>query len=134
MPTTTVDSSQWDMMSGSVTVLSIDGKAIGNTTLYTVPTGYKLMVSRVMITPTTVSGFTVPAIVSVGKTGASYVDVAVGATLTSLSATGLVTNLLPIAAASVLSAGEALVMRVSTGATATTYTLSATVIGTLMPA
>jgi len=131
--TITVDENKWMTQSG-VTVLAIDGKAIGDTTLYTVPTGYQLVVDRVILTPTTVAGFAIAPVVSVGKTGAAYVDVVLGTTLTGLSSTGLSTALSPIAASSVLSAGEALVLRVSTGATATTYALSATVIGTLINA
>ena len=128
----TIDVDAWKVMAGEIATLGIDGKSVGNTTLYTVPAGRQLIVSRIVVIPTAVSAVIAPSTVSVGKTASAYADVIVAGALTGLTGLLTSTTLLPIIAASVLDAGESLVLRVSSGATATTYTLQAIVFGILL--
>jgi hypothetical protein len=128
----TVSSDAWSVLSGAATTAGIDGTAIGNTTLFTVPTGKSFVISRVIVIPTTVTGLAILPTVSVGKTGAAYVDVIASGILTGVSAASTSITLSPIVGASVLAAGENLVLRVGTGATATAYTFKAVVIGVLL--
>lgn len=128
----TVGSDEWEVMSGSMVVTGIDGKTTGTTTLYTVPADKQLVVERVIVIPTMVADVVAPPTVSVGKTASSYLDVIDTIALTGLTETGLSTILSPIAGASVLGAGDSLVLNISAGATATSYTFKAIVIGYLI--
>jgi len=118
---------------------SIDGKTIGNTTLLlgedgttAVPTGRQFIVDKVIVIPTNTSGVITPPTISIGKTAASYVDVVIGTALTGLTSTLTHATLSPFVGSSVMDAGESLVLRVSTGATATTYTFKVVLIGYLI--
>jgi len=128
----TVSDDEWKAMNGSSTTTGIDGKSIANTTLYTVPTGRQLIVERVIIIPTTTAAVVTPPTMSIGKTGAAYIDVVAAGALTGLTATLTSATLAPIVGASVIDSGESLVLRVSSGASATSYTFKAVVIGTLL--
>ena len=128
----TVDTESWSIRNGGVIASGIDGKSIGNTTLYTVPSGKQLVVERVIIIPTSVDTLISLPTVSVGKTSSAYADVIAAGILTGVTATLTSTPLTPISGASVLSSGESLVLRVSVGAVATTYTFKAIVIGILI--
>jgi hypothetical protein len=128
----TVSDDEWQVMNGTKTTTGIDGKSIANTTLYTVPTGRQLIVERIIIIPTTTAAVVTPPTVSIGKTGAGYIDVVAAGALTGLTATLTSATLAPIVGASVIDSGESLVLRVSSGASATSYTFKAVVIGTLL--
>ncbi len=115
------------------TTTGIDLKTTGQTTLYTVPGGKTLVITDVIIYLTNGNTITVAAIVRVGKTAAfnQYID---NTTLTGLSATG---NYLSLGSAttlevhSVFDAADVVKLDVTTGATATTDTVTVYVFGFL---
>lgn len=128
----TVNQDEWVISTGKTVVSGIDGTATGNTTLYTVPAGRTAIINQVIIIPTTVTTLAVAATVSVGKTSSAFADVIAAGALTGLTSTATSMSLSPIVGSSVLSGGDALVLRVSVGATATAFTFKAVVIGRLL--
>jgi len=107
----------------------IDGTAIGNTTIYTVPTGKQFIVSKVIIVPTTVTSLVTPSTVSLGKTSSTFVDVIAATALTGLITVNTSAILTPVLGSTVFQAGDAVVLRVSVGASGTAYSFKAIIIG-----
>lgn len=116
------------------TVNSINLKNTGATTLYTVPGGKTLIVLDIIIYATSVNTLAVAPIVRAGKTPL-FTEFLALTTLTGLDTTGEYMSLSSTALGlihSVFAAGEVLSLSVGTGATATTMTASAYVIGILI--
>lgn len=116
------------------TVDSIDLKATGQTTLYTVPSQKKLVIQDILVMITDDDSASVAAVVRVGKS-AAYNEYTDNITLTSMFNAGSYTFLSPtggsIALRKVMSNGDVVALDVTTGATATTLTASVSVIGYL---
>ena len=122
--TTSVSTNSLAIVSGV-----IDGTSIGNTTVYTVPTGKQFIVSKVIIVPTTVTSLVTPSTVSLGKTSSTFVDVIAATALTGLITVNTSAILTPILGSTVFQAGDAVVLRVSVGASGTAYSFKAIIIG-----
>jgi hypothetical protein len=114
-------------------VTSIDLKATGQTTLFTVPTGKTLHILDVLIEITAVSVFATAAVVQVGKT-AAFNQWAALKTLTGLNAVGLEQSLAAITTGprATFAADDVVSLDVQTGAGATTLTAKAHLIGYLI--
>jgi hypothetical protein len=111
-------------------VTGIDGKTVGNTTLFTNDHPSAFYPIAVHIVLTTVSGLGTPPVVNVGKTAATYADVVNGFALTALTAANTMIAPTLVAGGSRIASGESLVVRVATGAVATTtYTFDVVVVG-----
>lgn len=119
---------EWTFVSGRAFVAGIDGKTVGNTVLV-IPTRRRLLIQQVIIVPTEVDTLTVPADVSVGKTSPTYSDIVDTVSLYGLTTVDSYIILAPAVNANVLQPDDSLVLRVSTGATATTFTFKAIVVG-----
>lgn len=125
-----ISEDEWALLSGKVVTNAIDGTSSGQTVIYTVPAGRTALIQRILIQPTTVTGLVILPTVSVGKTGAGYVDVVAGGVLAGVTAVNTAQILAPINGMSVLQAGDQLKINVTAG-TATAYTFSVTTIGLL---
>ncbi|MBL7989033.1 MAG: hypothetical protein JNJ94_13300 [Chlorobi bacterium] len=109
----------------------IDGKTIANHNLNPVmDSGRKSVVTHMVVRTTAATAVTVAAQCSLGVVIAgSYTDIVGTTTLTGLTAIDKVTVVDSKAAASVVGGGGNIVFRISTGATATTLTLTVDVFG-----
>src|SRR5882672_9220423 len=107
-----------------ITITGIDGLSTGNSTLFTVPTGYTAIVSSANIRVTAVTGAATTGHASLINS-TDTVDIVADTTLTSLTAVGLMTKLSPAAAAPVVAAGKIISFKVGTAYTvATVVTLA----------
>lgn len=131
-PNRTISVDEWTAASGRIIATGVDGKTVANTTLYTVPSGRQLIVQQLIIIPTTVTSLVTLSTLSLGKTSSAYTDVVSATLLTGITGGSTALTMAPVAGAAVLQAGDALVLRVSSGAVATTYTFTAVVIGVLL--
>lgn len=115
------------------TIPGINLKNTGQTTLFTVPTGYTAIITDVIVEITASSVFAIAATGRVGKT-ASYDEFIAATAFTGLSAVG---NYFSLATASLLGihtkfvAGEVIKLDITVGATATTLTGQIHVLGFL---
>jgi hypothetical protein len=108
----------------------IDGKTIANHNLSPVmDSGRKSVVTHMVVRTTAATAVTVAAQCSLGVVIGSYTDIVGTTTLTGLTAIDKVTVVDSKAAASVVPGGGNIVFRISTGATATTLTLTVDVFG-----
>lgn len=108
----------------------IDGKTIANHNLNPVmDSGRKSVVTHMVVRTTAATAVTVAAQCSLGVVIGSYTDIVGTTTLTGLTAIDKVTVVDSKAAASVVGGGGNIVFRISTGATATTLTLTVDVFG-----
>lgn len=117
-------------------VTGINGKTEAQTNLYTVPTGKRAIITKILLRMTSASNVTGVATVSAGV-AAEFEDVVAETALTGFDTTNMVATLSPIAltAVSVAAAGV-LKLDVDTAATTTgaedTYTFEAHVFGFLI--
>lgn len=115
-----------------VTIDSISGLATGNTAIITVPTGYTFVVDSLFVRVTAVTGGAVTGAVSLINS-TDTVDIIANTTLTSLTAAGLYTKLVPAAAAPVVVAGKVISFKIGTAYTvASVVTLSVDLSGHLI--
>jgi hypothetical protein len=110
----------------------IDGTAVANTSLYTIPTGKQFIISQVLIMPTTVTSLVTPSTVSVGKTASTFVDVIAATALTGLTTVNTSAILTPILGSTVFQAGDVVTLRVSVAAVGTAYSFRTILIGVLL--
>lgn len=110
---------------------TIDGKTIGNTVITTLnmDPNTRIWPIAIVITSRNLFIVTTPPIVSVGKTSAAYDDILGATTLPTLTANRFCVVLLPKSNATTLADNEALTVRVSTAAVATTYDFAVDVLG-----
>ena len=116
------------------TITSINLKNIGATTLLLVPAGKTLIIYDVLLFTTAADTVTVAPIVSVGK-AASYNEWLALSTMTGLTSIAKTISLNSTALGLIQSsfaAGETVAFNVGTGATATTLTVTAYLIGILV--
>lgn len=109
-------SKQWKGLTHIVTVSGIDGLATGNTPLITVPTGYALVVDKLVVRVTAVTGSATTGAVSLINS-TDTVDLIANTTLTSLVTAGLSTKLTPAAAAPGAAAGKVVSFKIGTAYT-----------------
>ena len=116
------------------TVGGVDLKTVGQTTLYTVPSGKTLVIVEVIARLTAASGVTVAPVIRIGK-AAAYNEWLGLTTLTGLDVAEEFIKLAESASALVyktFAAGEVVKVDVQTGATATTMTATFYVFGYLV--
>ncbi len=116
------------------TPVSVDLKTTGATSLYTVPSGKSLILISAILRMTNADTATVPAVIGIGKTSA-YNEFRDTETLIDFDTTGDIVNISSSPSnnvTSVFAAGDIVAINVITGATATTATASATLIGYLI--
>lgn len=133
MTSITIDADLVNALSGADNVGNIDGKTIGNTTIFTTPNnGLSFYPTNVDFILTTVAGLGTPPVVNVGWTAANYTDLVNAQALASNLSTQGAMFRLPLTTANVtpVPANTALICRVGTGALATTtYTFKVVVRG-----
>lgn len=119
-------------MSGLSGIVSstIDGKSVGNTTLFTNNDSRDFWVSSYAILPQTITGLGTAPIVNVGKTASAYNDIDTGLSLAFASQAGQASWRTPASNFVKVANGESLVVRVATAAILTTaYTFKVLVRG-----
>lgn len=116
------------------TVLGINLKNTGQTTLYTVPSGKTLIITDILLIPTTANTITIPPIIRIGK-ASNYNEWAPLVTLTGLNAANQLFSLATAATGLIrqtFAAGEVVKLDVQTGATATSLTITTYLFGFLI--
>lgn len=98
----------------------IDGKSVGNTTLFTNNTGKDFLVTEYWINPTTITGLGTAPVINLGKTASAYNDVDSGISLAFASNAGKFSKRDALTNSVVVANGESLVIRVATAAILTT--------------
>jgi hypothetical protein len=116
------------------TVTGIDAKTVAETTLYTVPAGKSLIISRVVIrcTAFTVGSKSVQAVASVGGNSATYDDYLNSVTYTIAAVNTAVTDNVLDSAVPVYAAGSVIKLAIETGSDATTETWAVDLFGYLV--
>lgn len=113
------------------TITGINLKNTGQTTLITVPTGKTLIMTDVILVPTSVNTIAVAPIIRIGKS-ASYNEWAPLVTLTGLNASNQYLSVGTFVAGiirSLFASTEVVKLDVQTGATATSLTCTAYIFG-----
>ncbi|MFA7287037.1 MAG: hypothetical protein WC052_05240 [Patescibacteria group bacterium] len=110
----------------------IDAKTTGATRVYSVPSGYYMVATELVVLCTEDDTVTVVAQVSVGTSGRSYTDIIPSTTLTGLDNTGIMFTLRTSGASYVIEPGTDVYINIGTGATATSQTISAYIKGYLI--
>lgn len=113
------------------TETGIDATATGDTAIYTVPADRSLLVGYCSFEVTAVTGYTSAPTVSVGA-NASVNDIYTNTALTGLDTLNEVLTLSTTDPLVSISAGDVVSLRVATGATATTLTLTMRLYGRLV--
>lgn len=108
----------------------IDAKTTGNNTLYTVPTGKTLVVTRVILRPSAVTSITTGPTASVG--GTTTADVFASVALATLNATTKMYTYTQSGMSTLVPAGTTLKLNISVAASGTLETLTADVMGYLI--
>lgn len=114
---------------------AIDAKSGGNTTLYTVPSGKSMIPWMTILRPVTIAAPTANPFMSMGTNATSYDDIITNSQFDLGVATqgyriSHDTGLSPYGA--IFAAGTAIVLKVNTPATGTTYTIAAYLLGMLV--
>jgi len=107
---------------------SIDAKATGTTTLYTVPAGTTIVVTEVVLRCTAAVAITVAAVAGVGVAGGED-DIFASQPLTGLEAAGETFSFPAGGIGVVATAAEVIKLGIDTAATGTSQTLSADIFG-----
>lgn len=111
-------------------VSSVNAKTTGSTKIITIPSGLgSFYPTSVRIVATAANTVIVPAIVQVGTNSSTYNNILAATTLTALTAVNLYQNYPLIVALTKVDAGTDIYVNVTTGATATTLTLTVSIIG-----
>ena len=115
-------------------VTGIDAKTVAQTTLYTVPQGYSLVVDHIVIrcTAFTVGSKGVQAVASFGGNSATYDDYLNSVTYTVAAANVFIKDSVLDAAMPVYAAGSVFKLAIETGSDATTETWAASMFGYLV--
>lgn len=98
----------------------IDGKSVGNTTVFTNNSGRKFVVNEYAIIPTAITGLGTAPILNLGKTASAYNDIDSGLSLAFASQVDKFSWRIPDNNAVKVNSGESLVIRVATAAILTT--------------
>lgn len=107
----------------SITSSSIDGKSVGNTTVFTNNSGRDFIVTEYWIHPTAITGLGTAPVINVGKTSSSYNDVDSGVSLAFATNQGKFSKRDSLTNSVKIANGETLTVRVATAAIlTTTYT------------
>jgi len=109
-------------------VSGVDGKAVAVTSLYTVPAGKTAIIFDVVLVPTTATAITAPPTAGVGI-AAGEDDIFASQILTGLLAVGNAWRFPSGGKFQIATAGQIVKLGIDTGATGTTLTLDAHVIG-----
>jgi hypothetical protein len=112
---------------GNVVRANIDGKAIANTTILSNNSGKNFVVVNVVILTTTVTAYSSAPVINLGITATGYTDI-VNAVTGPIAVNKQVAGPL-VSAPNIVPNGSNLILRVSTGASATTYTFTVIVEG-----
>lgn len=116
-------------------VTGVDMKSVGQTTLYTVPTGKSCVVTEIIAIPTVADAVSVNPEFGIGTSGGSYIDWDQYSATIDFADTAVATSLFlskGTGAMAVFSAGAEIKIDVTVGATATTSTSSFYVFGFLI--
>lgn len=114
------------------TVDSIDLKTVGVTNLFAVPSSLKCVVTKIIIRPTTVSGFVSVATLGVGTNGTED-DIMPSQALTGLDDVAEAYVYVPSGVIIVAQPADIIKLGVDTGASATTFIASVDLIGYFRP-
>jgi len=116
------------------TVTGIDAKTVAQTTLYTVPTGKTLVISRVVIrcTAFTVGSKGVQAVASFGGNSATYDDYLNSVTYTIAAVNTAITDNVLDTAVPLYAAGSVIKLAIETGSDATAETWAVDLFGYLV--
>lgn len=112
-------------------VTGIDLKTTGTTSLYTVPAGRKALITDLIIHLTTGTSVSVVASISLGTNSTDFNNIFAIYALTNLDTTDEFNKNSPIVAVA-SAAASVVTLNVTTGATATTATARAVLIGVLV--
>lgn len=114
-----IEAYEVEAMNGYTSAL-IDGKTVGNTTVFTNSSGKDFVLTEYWILPMTITGLGTAPVINVGKTASAYNDIDSGLALAVASQAGKFTKRDPNANAVKIANGESLVVRVATAAILTT--------------
>ena len=110
---------------------SIDCKSTGSTLLYIPPVPQNLYLDQLRIVATIINTVTVSPTITIGNNSPNY-DNLIGATsLTSLTGVGMVMRLAPAPTYTYVGGGVGLYLKVTTAATATSFTIDCHIKGDL---
>ncbi len=113
-------------------VMGIDGTAVATTTVYTVPTGFNFVLTRVVLQVLAVNTITVGPTITFGANNPSYNDYQ-AALVTNLTAPATCLTFHDSTVIPVYFAGQAIKLNITTGATAVSQMLGCGVFGILIP-
>lgn len=116
------------------TISAINGKTVAATDLYTVPADKIAVITGVILRPTTATAITVEAEGSVGTNATDYDNIRAASAFTGLTAASTVYAQQFAGAIATAAAAEVVKLNITVGATGTTLTLQATLLGYLIDA
>ncbi len=111
------------------TLTGIDGKTTGSTEIDTTSASLRFVPMFIQIEPTTATAVVVPSSISIGTNSPNYNDILAITALTGLTSSNIMLQLTPAALSSSLAASTGVFVKVTTGATATTFTLRVSILG-----
>jgi len=106
----------------------VDGTSVGNTLLFTVPSGKTFVPLTASYVLSTVSGLAIVSTISMGSNSSTYNNISSATLLTGLSTQGEALNI-NLSSPQTVSGSTDIFVRVSIASTATTYNLKASIIG-----
>ena len=116
-----------------IRVGSISGIATGQTTLFTVPTGFTFICERVLAKLTTISGAGGNPTLRIGTAAGGYIELLGSTSLAALLTAGYVMNLGPLSLAEqkIFVAGDAIRLDITTASTRAAYVMGIELRGVL---
>ncbi len=124
----------FELMSGEVKTAPINGLVTGQTLLYTVPTGKKLIATFVYFEVISSVNFNSGATFSVGSATGSYTDILDTQTAMTIPTAGLLYKSNGTSNAGTATAGTQIFVNISTEASADVYTFFVRLMGVLVDA
>ena len=112
------------------TITGVNLKNVGQQALYTVPSGKKVYVTRIIVELTTITGFVTVGSISAGRNSGVYNDIIADTDLTGLSVVGRFYVLDVDGQALVASATDSIRININTAFDASTATATIVLIGT----
>lgn len=109
---------------------NIDAKTTGETTIYTVPSGKRLVITNVFIIPETITAFSSIFALSIGTNSSNYDNLFEIKSMLGLDTVSKFWQFNNLSGLSVINeASDIIKCKITTGATATTYTIKVLLFG-----